>query len=99
MMLVYGNPTAIAYVRDLPECMCDAWTLELRKEFLSLEGETLRTVVQLALHLLRADISHIEAKHASARRLVVVGSQTHIRPHRQAVRTVGLFAGSQAASL
>ena len=61
-------------MRQLPDCLCDQWTLQLREDFPSLQGDVVVAVIQLALQLIRADISHIEAKHASVRRVALMRS-------------------------
>ena len=59
--------------------MMDEWTAELRREYPSLEGDTVSKIVELAQLLVRTDISFVEAKHATIRRLVLSRSmQTHM---------------------
>lgn len=64
--------------RNVPECLLDPWTANMRKEYPSLLDEeflqTLDTIGSLTL----SDTSRIEARHASVRRLLHSKSlQTH----------------------
>ena len=63
MLLIYGDPVHAAAMRNLPSCLCDSWTKELREDYPSLEGEEVVAVVQLAAMLQRADIYRSETCH------------------------------------
>ena len=63
---------------DVPECLLDAWSLELRKTYPTLSGPEFLQVLYTVAYQARADISHIESRHASVRRVLTAGSvQTH----------------------
>lgn len=63
---------------QVPECMLDTWTLSVKRRFPTFTGEALLHELALTSLLVAKDISHIEARHATIRRLVTSASvQTH----------------------
>lgn len=73
-LLVDGDPDLIAEMRRLPDCMLDEWSKQFRKDYPTLCCEEAQAVLRLLLVLIRADISNVECKHASLRRLVIARS-------------------------
>lgn len=72
------EPGLAAEFRQVPECLLDPWTRRLRQKWPSLEGSAFLQVLYTTASMMRVDVSHIEARHASIRRFLTSGSvQTH----------------------
>ena len=57
----------------------DRWTLEMKRQWPTFDGEELLQVLYTIASVLDMDIAHVEARHASLRRFLVSGSvQTHM---------------------
>ena len=67
-------PHLAAEFRAVSDCMLDEWTKWLKRSWPTLEGEELTQVLYTVAILLRMDISHIEARHASVRRMLTIRS-------------------------
>lgn len=73
-----AEPELAADFRQLSDCVLDPWTKKLRELWPNMEGPGFKQVLYSVASVLRVDISHIEARHASVRRFLVSGSvQTH----------------------
>ena len=78
LFLLLADPSAAAELRAIPDCMLDPWSLRLRQRFPSLEGPELMQVLHTVACRTPVDVSHIEALHASIRRMLFLkSSQTH----------------------
>lgn len=74
------KPEASAELLQIPDCMWDEWSLSLRRAHPSLEGEEFLAKLSFVGHLAWKDISALESRHASVRRLVHSAS---VQTHRQ----------------
>lgn len=78
MFILLANPHLAADLLQDPECVMDQWSADLRRRHPTLEGEAFMHELGLIAQLSRKDISIVEAKHASLRRMLVSGGvQTH----------------------
>ena len=76
--LMIPDPTQAQRIIDCGDCLHDDWTRALLKLYPTLEGEEVREVVSAVASILKVDISSLETKHASIRRLLTSRSvQTH----------------------
>ena len=81
-LLAHGEPSLVAEFQRKPACLLDDFSKELRRDYPSMAGDEFRSVLVLLLSMLRSDISHVECKHASLRRMALVASMhTHLVPH------------------
>lgn len=78
LFLLLSNPGKAQELADVPECLLDGWSLDMKKRHPTFaEPEFLQKLAMVAL-LLWVDISQVEARHATIRRLLVGASlQTH----------------------
>lgn len=78
MFLLLAQPELARSFVEVPECLLDSWSCKLRSLYPSLAGDEFRHTLLLCVLLCWNDISTIEAKHASVRRILVGRSvQTH----------------------
>ena len=76
--LLLLDPGKAAEVAGMPDCLVDPWTSALRKEYPGLVGEEVQQILYTLASLVRVDISHVESRHASVRRMLTGRSvQTH----------------------
>ena len=68
------RPTSSLSSKKKPECMLDEFSKELRRDYPKMCGAELRAILTLLLLLTRSDISHVECRHASIRRLAITKS-------------------------
>ena len=62
----------------MPKCLLDSWTKKLKALYPSLEGDEFLYVLETIAKLLKVDITNVESRHASVRRMLVSRStQTH----------------------
>lgn len=59
---------------EVPDCMLDEWSLSMRRQHPTLSGEDFRKQLECVCLLAWKDISQIEARHASIRRLLLAAS-------------------------
>lgn len=77
-LCLLSDPGRAAEILAMPDCLLDPWTLALRKEYPTLAGEEVQQVLYSMASLVRVDISHVESRHASIRRMLFGRSvQTH----------------------
>ena len=73
-----ADPSLSESVKKAPECLLDQWTKSLRNKYPDMAGEEFTHVLYSVASLLKLDITNIESRHASVRRLLVSRSvQTH----------------------
>lgn len=72
------DPSLSGELLRIPQCMWDAWSKKLLAQHPTLEGDDLLNKLALVGHLAWKDISRVEAKHATVRRVLKLSStQTH----------------------
>lgn len=72
------HPERASELLELPDCRWDAWSRQLRELHPDLCDEACLQKLAIIAHQLWTDISRVESKHASIRRLLTVSSvQTH----------------------
>ena len=69
--LVLADHKWAASTANAPECMLDSWTKAMRAKYPTWSGPALLQILSTVALLLRVDVSHIEARHASIRRMLV----------------------------
>lgn len=75
---VLADPTLAATFARAPACLLDAWSQEVLRRYPGFEGDELLEQLALLSQLLWKDISQIESRHATIRRLLKLAShQTH----------------------
>lgn len=75
---ILRDPLFAKTIGNLPRCLLGEWTKALMAQDPSLEGPEVLEVMRAVASVVRVDISHIEARHASIRRMLTVKSvQTH----------------------
>lgn len=73
-----SNPRIADELLVLPDCMWDPWSKKMRDLHPTLADDALLHKLALLAHLQWKDISRVEAKHATVRRMLTVSSvQTH----------------------
>lgn len=72
--LLLGSPDIAGQLARVPDCVLDPWTLKLKSQHPSFEGDELRQKLFLACMLGMRDITQVEAKHATIRRHLMQGS-------------------------
>eukprot|EP00971_Amphidinium_carterae_P205385 4076238-Amphidinium_carterae.3 len=78
---ILQNPHRARELWDTPDCLKDAWSLQLAKLYPKYEGAELQALLRLQASQTSVDTSVIEATHASIRRQCVSKSaQTHAIP-------------------
>lgn len=78
MFLLMVQPELASAFAEEPECLLDPWSRKLREMYPSLAGAEFQSTLLLCALLCWSDISTLESKHASVRRLLVTRSvQTH----------------------
>lgn len=77
MFALLEQPDLAESMRAAPDCLLDAWSAQLRRDDPSLCGATFRLKLLLCAAMSWKDISSIEARHASIRRLLYTSPQTH----------------------
>ena len=78
MFRLLTNPDFAEKFRNMSECVLDEWCKSLRRRYPTLTGDEFFQVLYTVAVLLRVDVSHVEARHASIRRFLTAGSvQTH----------------------
>ena len=76
MFALLENPSLAGEMVDVPECMLDGWSRDMRRRHPTLTGDVFMGKLTLCALLQRKDISLIESKHASIRRLLM-GASMH----------------------
>lgn len=72
------NPDEAEHLLQIPPCMWDAWSAKMRELHPTLRGDVLLNKLALVAQMLWKDISQVESKHATIRRMLTVSSvQTH----------------------
>ena len=77
-----AQPELADELSKLPECLQDPWTRDLLKHHPTLRGEALLHKLSLLGSTLWKDISGVEARHASIRRILTLAS---VQTHQQAL--------------
>lgn len=78
LFLLLQHPEMAEEFAKVPDCMLDAWSLRMRQEHPTLSDDTFRAKLAVCALLAWKDISAVEARHASIRRMLIVAStQTH----------------------
>ena len=63
-------------ILDTSECLLDEWTAQLVKEYPTLLGQQVPHIVCSVASIIKLDISHIESRHASMRRMLASRART-----------------------
>lgn len=78
MFVLLKRPELAPDLASVPECLLDPWSLDMRRRHPDLSDSTFMHKLLLIALLQKVDISAIEARHASVRRLLTASSvQTH----------------------
>ena len=84
--LLHGGRAAAEAVLATPKCQLDTFSRRFLERYSSPEKLTsadCQAVLRLVAMEARTDISHIECRHASLRRIIRVRAQTHAPPFRR----------------
>ena len=78
VFLLLRSPSRSDEFSKVPNCLLDSWTKKLKALYPSLEGDEFLYVLETIAKLLKVDITNVESRHASVRRMLVCRStQTH----------------------
>ena len=78
VFLLLLDPAKAQELLQTPDCLLDGWTKTLKGLYPDFSGEEFQQVLYTVALLLRVDISSVESRHASIRRLLTARSvQTH----------------------
>ena len=76
--LVLVDPSVADKITRMPPCLLDPWTKRLLDMYPTMQGDELIHIIAAVAEVLRVDISHLESRNASIRRLLTSRSvQTH----------------------
>lgn len=88
MFRLLSDPEAAKDLLKLPACRWDPWSLQLREAHPSLSGDEFFAKIAMVAHMLWVDISKVEAKHATIRRILSV---TSAHTHQQSLADLSAF--------
>ena len=81
LFVLLGHPELAPTFDTVPDCVLDSWSLQMRRLHPGFVGEEFQAKLLLCAMVLEGDVSTIEARHASIRRLLIASSQTNPVEH------------------
>lgn len=88
MFRLLDHPEEAAGLLQMPDCRWERWSMDLRRSHPSLSGDEFFAKLTLIAHMSWVDISRVEAKHATIRRILTLSSA---HTHQQSLGELSAF--------